>query len=177
MPTENTSLKNTTPTGDSNTTNKMVIGKDSTYQRKFLILTGSLLALLVWIAVTNNNNGRHFNPSLHEIAEGADALADYQVDTVDLALAKDIFGFGANSQTEAESHVQTFKQELDRLIKDKALQVTKKQKKKDTGSNEGCRFGTCKCIGKQIHHHVWGFRCGNCNVHCCMTAMFCGNPY
>ena len=51
MPTESTSLKNVTPTGDSNTSNEMVIEKKNTYQRPLLIVGGSLLALLVWIAV------------------------------------------------------------------------------------------------------------------------------
>eukprot|EP00751_Fragilariopsis_kerguelensis_P008669 CAMPEP_0170797142 /NCGR_PEP_ID=MMETSP0733-20121128/25383_1 /TAXON_ID=186038 /ORGANISM="Fragilariopsis kerguelensis, Strain L26-C5" /LENGTH=50 /DNA_ID=CAMNT_0011147845 /DNA_START=89 /DNA_END=238 /DNA_ORIENTATION=- len=47
---ENTSLKNAATAGDSNTTNKMVIGKIITYQRTLLIVAGSLLALLVLIA-------------------------------------------------------------------------------------------------------------------------------
>eukprot|EP00751_Fragilariopsis_kerguelensis_P035118 CAMPEP_0170938576 /NCGR_PEP_ID=MMETSP0735-20130129/21296_1 /TAXON_ID=186038 /ORGANISM="Fragilariopsis kerguelensis, Strain L26-C5" /LENGTH=43 /DNA_ID= /DNA_START= /DNA_END= /DNA_ORIENTATION= len=43
MTNENTSLKNTTLAGDSNTTHGMVIGKSNTYQRTFLIVAGSLL--------------------------------------------------------------------------------------------------------------------------------------
>ena len=50
MPTENTSLKNIPPTGDYNTINEMVIRKINTYQRSFLIVAGSLLALLVLIS-------------------------------------------------------------------------------------------------------------------------------
>ena len=50
MSTENTSLKNTTPAGDSTTPDAMVIEKN-TYQRTFLIVAGFLLALLVLIAV------------------------------------------------------------------------------------------------------------------------------
>ena len=95
MATENTSLKNTTPAGDSNTTNEMVIGKSNTYQRTFLIVAGSLLALLVLIAVAGTSGGHRFNSSTHEITEGVGALADYQVDTTTLALTKDIFGLGA----------------------------------------------------------------------------------
>jgi len=92
MPTENTSLKKTAPAGDSTTTNEMVIGKINTYQRTFLIVGGSLLALLVWIAVAGTSGGQHLQSSAHETAEGAVALADYQVDT-----ANDIFGLGALS--------------------------------------------------------------------------------
>eukprot|EP00751_Fragilariopsis_kerguelensis_P028285 CAMPEP_0170868074 /NCGR_PEP_ID=MMETSP0734-20130129/23287_1 /TAXON_ID=186038 /ORGANISM="Fragilariopsis kerguelensis, Strain L26-C5" /LENGTH=52 /DNA_ID=CAMNT_0011245665 /DNA_START=83 /DNA_END=237 /DNA_ORIENTATION=- len=51
MPAENTSLKNTTLAGDSNTTAEMVTGKSNTLHRPFLIIAGSLLALLVLIAV------------------------------------------------------------------------------------------------------------------------------
>ena len=98
MSTENTSLKNTTPAGDSNTPNEMVIGKINTYQRTFLILAGSLLALLVLIAVVGTSGGQHLQSSAHEIAASAVALADYQVDSANLALTKDNFGFGAVSE-------------------------------------------------------------------------------
>jgi len=94
MPNENTSLKNVTPAGDSNTTHEMVIGKSNTYQRTFLIVAGSLLALLVLIAVAGNNDGPYFKSSAQESAEGAGALADYQVETANLALTKDIFSAG-----------------------------------------------------------------------------------
>ena len=99
MPTENTSLKNTTPAGDSNTTNEMVIGKINTYQRTFLIVAGSLLALLVLITVADTSGGQHLQSSTHEIAKGAMALADYQVDSANSALNSDIFGLGAASET------------------------------------------------------------------------------
>jgi len=92
MATENTSLKNTTPAGDSNTTNEMVVGKVNTYQRSFLIVAGSFLALLVVIAVAGTTGSQHLQSSAHEIAQGAVALADYQVDSTNLALTKDIFG-------------------------------------------------------------------------------------
>jgi len=113
MPTENTSLKNITPTGDSNTTHEMVIEKSNTNHRTFLIVAGSLLALLVLIAATGTSGSHHLQSSAHEIAtgkekkkgkfegakekkkgkfEGAVALADYQVDSANEALNKDNFG-------------------------------------------------------------------------------------
>jgi len=95
MPTENTSLKNTTPAGDSNTTNEMVFGKINTYQRTFLIVAGSLFALLVLIAVAGTSGGQHLQSSINGIAVGAGVLTDYQVDSVNLALTKNIVGLGA----------------------------------------------------------------------------------
>jgi len=96
MPTENTSLKITAPAGDSTTTNEMVIGKITTYQRTFLIVAGSLLALLVLIAVAGTSGGQLQQLSVHEI--GAMALADNQVDSANLALTEDIFGLGADNE-------------------------------------------------------------------------------
>eukprot|EP00751_Fragilariopsis_kerguelensis_P046009 CAMPEP_0170996812 /NCGR_PEP_ID=MMETSP0736-20130129/12469_1 /TAXON_ID=186038 /ORGANISM="Fragilariopsis kerguelensis, Strain L26-C5" /LENGTH=119 /DNA_ID=CAMNT_0011423347 /DNA_START=122 /DNA_END=484 /DNA_ORIENTATION=- len=98
MPTETTSLKNTTPVGDSNATNEMIIGESNTYQRTFLIVAGSLLALLVLIVVAGTSGGQQLQSSAHEIAESAVALADYQVDSANLALTKDIFGLDAVSK-------------------------------------------------------------------------------
>jgi len=98
MATENTSLKNTTPAGDSNTANEMVIGKINTYQRTFFVVAGSLLALLVLIAVAGTSGGQHLQPSTPDIAEGAVALADYEVDSANLALTNDIFGLDAISK-------------------------------------------------------------------------------
>jgi len=95
MPTEITSLKNATPAGDSNTTNEMVIEKMNTYQRTFFIVAGSLLALLLLIAVAGPSGGHHLQSSANEIATDAVALADYQADSAILALSKDIFGLGA----------------------------------------------------------------------------------
>eukprot|EP00751_Fragilariopsis_kerguelensis_P007791 CAMPEP_0170785252 /NCGR_PEP_ID=MMETSP0733-20121128/16775_1 /TAXON_ID=186038 /ORGANISM="Fragilariopsis kerguelensis, Strain L26-C5" /LENGTH=92 /DNA_ID=CAMNT_0011130629 /DNA_START=99 /DNA_END=373 /DNA_ORIENTATION=+ len=92
MSTENTSLKNATPTGDSNTIHEIVTGNINTYQRSLLIVAGSLLALLVWIAVTGKSGGRPFKSSAHEITKGASALADYTADSANLALTKDFFG-------------------------------------------------------------------------------------
>jgi len=74
MATEITSLKNTTPVGDSNTTNEMVVGKISTYRRSFLIVAGSLLLLLVLIASAGTSSGQHLQSSVSEIAEGNAAL-------------------------------------------------------------------------------------------------------
>ena len=87
-------MKNATPAGDSNTSNEMVIRKTNTYQRTFLILAGSLLALLVLIAVAGTRGGHYLQSSVHEITEGAVALADYEVDSTNLALTEDIFGLG-----------------------------------------------------------------------------------
>ena len=70
----------------------MVIGKSNTYQRPLLIVAGFLLALFVWITITNKKGGHYFNISAQKIDNGADAIADYQVDTANLALTKDIFG-------------------------------------------------------------------------------------
>ena len=100
MPTENTSLKNTTPAGDSNTTNAMVIGKISPYQRTFLIVAGSLLALLVLVAVAGTGGGQHLQSSANEIAKDAVTVTDYPADSANLALTKDIFGFGDVSENE-----------------------------------------------------------------------------
>ena len=95
MSTENTSLKNTTPGGDSTTFNELVIGKINTYQRPLMIVAGSLLALLVLIAVQDTNGGQHLQASAHEITKGTVALAEYQVDSTNLAHTNDIFGLGA----------------------------------------------------------------------------------
>jgi len=103
MSTEHTSLKTTnTPVGDSNTTNEMIIGNSNTYQRPFLIVAGSLLALLVLIAGagTIGGGGHHLQSSAYEITESALALADYQVESANLALTKDIFGLGAISEND-----------------------------------------------------------------------------
>ena len=44
--------------------------------------------------------GQHLQSSAHGIAEGAVALADSSVDSVNLALTKDIFGLGAVSEND-----------------------------------------------------------------------------
>jgi len=76
----------------------MIIGESNTYQRNFLIVAGSLLALLVLIAVAGTSGGQQLQSSEYEIAEGAVALTDYQVDSANLALTKDIFGVDAVSE-------------------------------------------------------------------------------
>ena len=98
--TENTHLKNVTPDGDSNPSVEIGVVKGNTYQRPFLIIAGSLLTLLVWIAVAGKSGGHQIKSSAKEITEGADALAVYQIDTTNLALAQDIFGVNAVSENE-----------------------------------------------------------------------------
>jgi len=93
MPTENTSLNNVFPAVEFKTIDDMVIGKSNTYQRSFLIVAGSLLVLLVWVAVAGKSDGQPLKSSA-----GAVELADYQGDSANLALTKDIFDFGAVSQ-------------------------------------------------------------------------------
>ena len=78
----------------------MFIDQTNTYQRPFLIIIGSLLALLVWVAVAGKNRDQHFKSSAQKIAEGAGVFVDYQVDTAISALAKDIFGLGTVSQND-----------------------------------------------------------------------------
>mmetsp|Transcript_22314 Transcript_22314/g.25577 ORF Transcript_22314/g.25577 Transcript_22314/m.25577 type:complete len:127 (-) Transcript_22314:136-516(-) len=98
MPTENTSLNNVFPAVEFKTIDDMVIGKSNTYQRSFLIVAGSLLVLFVWVAVAGKSGGQPLKSSTHDNAKGAVALVDYQEDSANLALTKDIFDFGAVSQ-------------------------------------------------------------------------------
>ena len=101
MPHENTFLKNVLPAGDSNTTHEMVSGKGNAYQRPLLIVAGSLLALLVLIAVAGTSGDQYLTSSAAENAKGgADALAEYQVDSSNLALDKDISDVGAVSEND-----------------------------------------------------------------------------
>ena len=76
----------------------MVNGKSNTYQRPLLIVAGSLLALLVLIAVAGTRGGKYLQTSLDDIAKGAVALANYRVDFSNLTLAKAIFDLGATSE-------------------------------------------------------------------------------
>ena len=71
-----------------------------------LIVIGSLLALLVWIAATGTSGGQHLQSSAHEIAEGAVALAGYQVDSANLALTEDIFGLGAAKKDKGKNEIE-----------------------------------------------------------------------
>jgi len=98
MATENTSLKDTTPAGDSNTSTEMVIGKINTYQRTFLIVAGSILALLVVIAVAGASGDQHLQSTAYENVDGAVVHLDYQVDSASLALTKNVFGSDAVSE-------------------------------------------------------------------------------
>jgi len=99
MPTENTSLKNTTPAADSNTSHDMNIGKFNTYQRPLLIVAGSLLAFAVLMAVTGTHGGQYLTSSTAKITKGgAAALAEYHVDNGTSEFTKDIFGMGVVSK-------------------------------------------------------------------------------
>ena len=111
MSIENTSLNNFTPAGNYNTTHGMITTKNNTYQRTFMIVAGSLLALLELIAVASTSGGYYFQSSTHEIAECAVTLVDYQVDTANTALTKDIFGLGAASETD-ESKIRNMIKKL-----------------------------------------------------------------
>ena len=50
------------------------------------------------VVVASKSGGQHFKLFTHEIPKSASALADYQVDTANLALTKDILGIGAVSE-------------------------------------------------------------------------------
>ena len=100
MSTENTHLTNVTPVGDSNPSVEIGIVKGNIYQRPFLIVASSLLTLLVWIAVTGKSGGHQLTPSAYEMADGAVALTDNQVDTAQSVLIKDIFRVNAVSKNE-----------------------------------------------------------------------------
>jgi len=76
----------------------MVIGKINTCQRTLLIVAGSLLALLVLIAVAGPSGGHHLQSSANDIAKDAVTLVDFEADSTNLALTKDIFGFGVVSE-------------------------------------------------------------------------------
>merc|ERR1711865_1246680 len=90
-------------------TNEMVIGKSNTYQRTFLIVASSLLAMLVLIVITGTSGGQHLTSSAAKIAEvGADALAEYQGDSTNYALTKDMFGMGAVAENEKNCCIGKF---------------------------------------------------------------------
>ena len=100
MSTENTSLENVTPDGNSNTTDKMSIVKRNIYKRPLLIVAGSFFVLLVWAVAAGQSGGQPLQSSASEITEGAGAPVDYQVDTINLALTKDIFGLNSVSEND-----------------------------------------------------------------------------
>ena len=56
-----------------------------------LLAAGSLPALLIWISIIDKTGGQYLKSSVHDIGEGAGALAKYQVDTVNLALVNAVF--------------------------------------------------------------------------------------
>mmetsp|Transcript_5190 Transcript_5190/g.5081 ORF Transcript_5190/g.5081 Transcript_5190/m.5081 type:complete len:122 (-) Transcript_5190:36-401(-) len=97
MPNENTSLKIVTPDEDHNTTHDIVIGKRYTFQHLLLIVTSSLLALLILVAVAGKTAGYSIVYT-GGFAESAGAHADYQVDTANSVLAMDFLGMGAASE-------------------------------------------------------------------------------
>jgi len=87
-------------TGDSTSKNdEVAIDNGNANKRSFLIIAGSLLALLV-LVVAGENVGQDLSPAANEITKGASALADYQVDTANSALTNNIFGMGAVSGNE-----------------------------------------------------------------------------
>jgi len=101
MSTENTSLKDTTPAGDSTTINELVIRKIDTKQHTFLIVACSLLAFLVLIAVAGTSGGQFLTLSATEIAKGSTgALAEHQVDTTNSGFTMDIFGLNDLSKND-----------------------------------------------------------------------------
>jgi len=69
--------KNITPAGDSNTSDDSVIVKGkNTYQSRFLIVAGSLLALLVVIAIAGPSGGQYLKSSIPDVmVEGTGALS------------------------------------------------------------------------------------------------------
>ena len=62
-----------------------------------MIIAGSLLALLVFIAVTGKSSGKNLISSAYEMDN---ALVDYQADTSNLTLVKDNFGMSATCKNE-----------------------------------------------------------------------------
>jgi len=95
--------KKITTAGDSNSkTDGIIIGKSIAYQCPFFIVAGSLLALVL-VVLVGKHDDQHFKSTTKEIAEGASALVDYQVDTTYLALTEDIFGLGAVSDSDKGS--------------------------------------------------------------------------
>jgi len=92
MTTESYQNTKSADTGDSTSKNdEVVINNGNANKRSFLIIAGSLLALLLMV-VAGQNVGQDLSPAANEIAKGASALADYQVDTSNSALTNDIFG-------------------------------------------------------------------------------------
>jgi len=100
MTTESYQNTKSADTGDSTSENdEVVIDNGNVNKHSFLIIAGSLLAMLV-LVVAGQNVGQDLSSSANEIVKGASALADYQVDTANSALNNDIFGMVAVSENE-----------------------------------------------------------------------------
>ena len=93
--------KKVTTAVDSNSkTDGMNIGNSNTYQSHFLIAAGSVLTLLVLIALAGKGGVQQLSSIAYEMDDGTGALADYQVVTTNLARTEDIFGMHAVSENE-----------------------------------------------------------------------------
>jgi len=100
MTTESYQNTKSADTGDTKSKNdEVVIDNGNANKRSFLIIAGSLLALLV-LVVAGQNVGQDLSSSANDIAQGASALADYQVVTANSLLSNDIFGMGTVSENE-----------------------------------------------------------------------------
>mmetsp|Transcript_39161 Transcript_39161/g.43821 ORF Transcript_39161/g.43821 Transcript_39161/m.43821 type:complete len:130 (-) Transcript_39161:92-481(-) len=113
--------------GDSNSkSEEMDTEKCNIYQHPFLIVAGSLLVLLFFVAVAGHSGGwQYLTSSVDEIAEGAVVLADYQVDTDNLELTKDMFSMSAVSKNKVE--------------------CSNTCKCKKSGCHCGASWGCCRC--------------------------------
>ena len=100
MTTESYQNTKSADTGDSRSKNdEFIIDNGKANERSIFIIVGSLLAFLL-LVVAGQNVGQDLSSSANEIAKGASALADYQVDTANSAFTINIFGMGAVSENE-----------------------------------------------------------------------------
>jgi len=90
--------KNITPAGDSNTSDDSVIVKGkNTYQSRFLIVAGSLLALLVVIAIAGPSGGQYLKSSIPDVmVEGTGALSNTEKTCT--SLGNDMYDNGARQK-------------------------------------------------------------------------------
>ena len=65
-----------------------------------LIVLGSLLALLVWIAVAGTSSSQYLKSFVYENAKDAVALSGFKVNSANLALNEDIFCLSAVSEND-----------------------------------------------------------------------------
>jgi len=144
--TENTHLKNITTAGDLKPSSfKISIVQGNNYQRPGLIVAGSLLTLLLWIAVASKSSGDHqVKLSAYEMANGAGALTDYQGETTNSVLVKDIFGMGPISKNEDASTCC---------------------RRGSCNSRCGFCIGICRC-GLCYDLNCIGFTCSDNGEHC-----------